>query len=328
MINTPEDIYIKNIDQLKASIKALLKSSLGDEEEEFYAVAMQIAAQESNLGDSKFAKELKNLIDQVKIKRSQKKVEESPLINASKSSLVETKNPDIRLCDLMLSEDLVNQLNQVVKEHRGESRLFSLGLFPCRKLLFRGSRGMGTDLAALALAKEMGLPFFEVKLDPFFLPLTEDFESKMRQVFTLMSSTRGLFFFDEFLDPSSSKESFKYFQYLLEKENSNSLIVVSTSHFPGIYPSQSPTLFDKVLSFGLLTKSQIEELLQFHLDNSESKIDWPELSHSILGLGDWAYKDVYYVIHKILKELPKHEYSVPKLREMFLRYLRDCKGLG
>ena len=50
-------------------LKALLKSHLEGDDERFFSVAMQVAAHEAKLGHGKLAVELRELIDQAKIRR-------------------------------------------------------------------------------------------------------------------------------------------------------------------------------------------------------------------------------------------------------------------
>ena len=51
-------------------LKALLKSYSEGDEERFCSVAMQLAAHEAKIGHGKLAKELRDLVDQAKTKRS------------------------------------------------------------------------------------------------------------------------------------------------------------------------------------------------------------------------------------------------------------------
>src|SRR5215831_18234922 len=47
-------------------VKALIRSHAEGDDERFYAIAMQVAAQAARQGHTKFAQELRNLVDQAK----------------------------------------------------------------------------------------------------------------------------------------------------------------------------------------------------------------------------------------------------------------------
>ncbi|GER07156.1 hypothetical protein JCM17843_14660 [Kordiimonadales bacterium JCM 17843] len=49
-------------------VKALIRSHAEGDDERFYAIAMQVAAQAARQGHTKFAQELRNLVDQAKLR--------------------------------------------------------------------------------------------------------------------------------------------------------------------------------------------------------------------------------------------------------------------
>ena len=74
----------------------------------------------------------------------------------------------------------------------------SHGLHQRRKLLLVGPSGTGKTMTASALAGELGIPLFVVRLDVLITKFMGETASKLRQVFDAVASTRGVYFFDEF----------------------------------------------------------------------------------------------------------------------------------
>ncbi|APW97359.1 AAA family ATPase [Halobiforma lacisalsi AJ5] len=81
--------------------------------------------------------------------------------------LVEVRAPEeveITLDDLVLTDDQENELDKIAKAIEHRDYLSQIGLREIGKLLFVGPPGTGKTSTAQALARDMDLPFVEVKL--------------------------------------------------------------------------------------------------------------------------------------------------------------------
>ena len=85
-----------------------------------------------------------------------------------------------------------------IKEQRFFDKLKEHGLSPRRKLLFVGPPGTGKTMTAAALAGELGVPLFLVRLDSLITKYMGETAAKLRQVFDAITEVRGIYFFDEF----------------------------------------------------------------------------------------------------------------------------------
>ena len=87
-------------------IKSLIKSFAEEDDQRFYAIAMQIAAAEARKGNQLLAEELKLLIDKAKVgkRHSQAVLKTMPLNAAQKelSDLLELVHPKEKLKDMVL----------------------------------------------------------------------------------------------------------------------------------------------------------------------------------------------------------------------------------
>jgi SpoVK/Ycf46/Vps4 family AAA+-type ATPase len=156
-------MIMANGDQLKA----LLRSHAEGDDRHFYSVAMQMAAHEAKQGHGKLAEELRELIDAAKARRNAGGGEGAIPIARPKgelAGLLSVSYPSRRLSDMVLSESLEQSLQRVLKEQRHLSKLRSHGLRR-GKLLLVSPSGTGKTMTASALAGELGIPLFVVRLD-------------------------------------------------------------------------------------------------------------------------------------------------------------------
>ncbi|WP_122693437.1 ATP-binding protein, partial [Pseudomonas viridiflava] len=81
---------------------------------------------------------------------------------------------------------------------QNHTKICAHGLSPRRKLLLVGPPGTGKTLTASALAGELGVPLFVVRLDALITKFMGETAAKLRQVFDAITEVRGVYFFDEF----------------------------------------------------------------------------------------------------------------------------------
>lgn len=258
-------------------LKALIKSHITRDEEQFYSVAMQVAAHEAKKGHGNFAVELRDMIDSAKSKLfSSKTGELVPLAKprGELANLLSVSYPKNRLNDMVLGKKALEQLQQVIKEQQMFARIREHGLAPRRKLLLVGPPGTGKTMTASVLAGELGIPLFLVRLDSLITKFMGETATKLRQVFDSISDMRGVYFFDEFdaigsqrglaNDVGEIRRILNSFLQMIEHDQSNSLILAATNH-PEILDYALFRRFDDVVEFQLPSLDQIASLIRSRL---------------------------------------------------------------
>ena len=261
-------------------LKALIKSHISRDDGHFYSVAMQMAAHEAKLGHGKLAEELRDIIDAAKARLGQDATGKLvPIGSAAKprgelANLLTVTHPASRLADMVLDERAANQLKRIIKEQRLLARIREHGLSPRRKLLLVGPPGTGKTMTASALAGELGIPLFFVRLDSLITKFMGETASKLRQVFDAIADLRGVYFFDEFdaigsqrgmaNDVGEIRRVLNSFLQMIEHDQSNSLIIAATNH-PEVLDYALFRRFDDVVEYHLPTSAQALELIRSRL---------------------------------------------------------------
>jgi len=292
-----------------AQMVALLKSHLDGDEEHFYAVALQVAANEAKLGHDKLAIEIRHLIDEAKRTKAKRNIIPLNRPRGELANLLLVSYPEYRLSDMVLSEQLALQMKRIIKEHRNAAKILEHGLSPRRKLLLIGPPGTGKTLSASVLAGELGLPLFQVRLDGLITKYMGETAAKLRQIFDVTTETRGVYFFDEFdaigserglaNDVGEIRRILNSFLQMIEQDSSNSLIVAATNH-PEILDRALFRRFDDVLKYELPDERQAARLLQERLANySQNDIDWGPIGIIAVGL---SYAEITRACQDVIKD--------------------------
>ncbi|PJZ46162.1 AAA family ATPase [Leptospira brenneri] len=256
-------------------IKALFKSHLDGDEDRFYSIAMQIAATEARSGHGKLAGELKSMIDEAKSLSllSKKKEFPVPIIKpkGELSEILAVSYPKIRFADMVLKKEIFSRIERILEEQRHYSKLQSHDLHPRRKILFVGPPGCGKTMTASALAGELGLPLFAVRLDGLMSKYLGETIAKLRLIFDSMMATRGVYLFDEFdsigttrnftNDVGEIRRVLNSFLVFMEQDTSNSLICAATNNQHSLDHALYRR-FDDILEYDLPDEKLIEQIIK------------------------------------------------------------------
>ncbi len=296
-------------------LKALLQSHVDGDEARFYSIAMQLAAHEAKLGHGKLAKELRELIDKAKEQGGKGQVRPIPLAKprGELSGLLSVTYPKLRMKDMVLSSQIGERLERLIKEHTQIRKLRSHGLAPRKKLLLVGPPGTGKTLTASILAGELGLPLFVVRLDSLMTKFMGETAAKLRMIFDAIQQTRGIYLFDEFdsigsqrglaNDVGEIRRVLNSFLQMVEQDDSDSLLIAATNH-PELLDRALFRRFDDVIEYHLPEKQEIIATLKSKLAAFKtSRILWNKAAESAIGL---SFGDVTRACEDAIKDTIIH----------------------
>lgn len=277
-------------------MKALLSSYVDGDNDRFLSMALQIAASEAKKGHAKAAQDLRLLVDRARNGVDARKLS-SPIPIARPrgelADLLSAEYPAAKLHSLVVSDEVLEHVERVLSEQRHAARLKSFSLNPRRKLLLVGPPGTGKTLTAGALAGELGLPLFVVRLDGLITKFMGETSAKLRQVFDALSSTRGVYLFDEFdsigatrlssNDVGEARRIVTSFLQMVEQDQSDSLIVAATNHIESL-DSALFRRFDDVIHYSLPGVSEIERLMRMRLSLLAAPSDLSSAAAEAVGL--------------------------------------------
>src|SRR5471030_1900938 len=101
-------------------MKALLRAHVSNDDEHFYAVAMQMAADEAHKGHVRLAAELRDLMDGAKTRSQVATGKPIPLAQpkGELSELLTVQYPQEHFNQMVLSESVAGKLQRVLREQR------------------------------------------------------------------------------------------------------------------------------------------------------------------------------------------------------------------
>jgi SpoVK/Ycf46/Vps4 family AAA+-type ATPase len=163
-----------------------------------------------------------------------------------------------------------------------------------RKLLLVGPPGTGKTMTASALAGDLGLPLFGVRLDALITKYMGETAAKLRLVFDAIQSTRGVYLFDEFdalggergasNDVGEIRRVLNSFLQFLEQDDSDSVVLGATNHV-GLLDRALFRRFDAVLEYALPSTEVAERVMRARLALLDTtSMNWQRVVSASEGL--------------------------------------------
>jgi SpoVK/Ycf46/Vps4 family AAA+-type ATPase len=277
-------------------VKALVRSHAEGDDTKFYSVALQVAARAARGGQTHFALELRDLVDSLRKEPARSLGRPIPVAKprGELAGLLSVSYPETRMADLVLEESVRQRLDRVLLEQRQQEQLRAQGFPPLRRLLLIGPPGTGKTMTASALAGDLHLPLFLIRLDGLITKFMGETAAKLRLIFDALSETRGVYLFDEVdalggerartNDVGEIRRVLNSFLQFLEHDESNSILVAATNH-PQMLDRAIFRRFDAVIDYPLPTADIAKAVVRNRLANVRlHRIDWPQVAAAAEGL--------------------------------------------
>lgn len=272
-------------------LKALVRSHGSGDDEAFYSVALQVAAQAARQGHHRLAADLKAAVESSRAERPTK-VTSIAQPRGDLLDLVVATHPTVSLRDLVLPQDLSANVHRILSEQRQRKSLLDHGFEPAHRLLFEGPPGTGKTMTAAVLAHELSLPLLTIRLDSLMSKFMGETASKLRKIFESAETQQGVYLFDEFdalggdragNDVGEARRILNSFLVFLENSSSESLIIAATNH-RSILDKALFRRFDMVLEYTLPDMQQASAVMRGRLGSMAEGVGWSSLSDDMAGL--------------------------------------------
>lgn len=310
-------------------IIALLQSYGDHDENRFYSTAMQIAASEAKKGHTKLAEDLKKLIEKIKSQRNTPSVSRTRMLPINEAQrelkdLLEVYRPHIKTKDMVLNKSVSESIKRILSEQQKFDKLLQHNLEPRRKLLLVGPPGCGKTMTAKAIAGDLEIPLFVIRLDGLISRYMGESIAKLKLIFDSMYQHRAVYLFDEFdsigsnrsygNDVGEIKRVLNSFLMNIEKDESNSLVIAATN-LPESLDKALFRRFDDIIMYPLPSEEEISQLIKVQLKGYEvtNSKNLKVVAKEAVGL---SFADISNACKDAIKEmiiLNNNKVSIPTL---------------
>lgn len=285
-------------------ILSLIRNHLNNDDTQFRKVALQISAVEARSGHAIVARTIQELLNQKKTSLGTVR-----LVSKNKDIddlLLQVDTYD-DLTSLVLSQELKEKLDRVIKEYLKKETLSKYGLANRRKLLLYGASGTGKTMTASALAKEFNLPFFVVRTEKVVTKFMGETGQKLGRIFDFINDVPAVYLFDEFdaigsqrgmdNEVGEQRRILNTFLQLLERDDSDSFIIAATNSIESIDKAMFRR-FDDVIEYKLPDTEQRLALLREYLYTAKD-LDFSSAEPLFDGM---SHAEIKMVCSDIFKE--------------------------
>lgn len=276
-------------------ILAMLRSRAEGDDEQFYSIALQIAASEARQGHRSTAEELRSAVEEARSRSRSGVPIQFAQPRGDLESVIEFREPRYLLKDVVLNLRLSEQLDDLVRQQTRRDWLREHGKAPSRRVLFLGPPGSGKTMTAEALAGQLRLPLFVIQLESLITRYMGETAAKLRLVFDETAKRRGVYLFDEFDAVGGSRNATNdvaemrrvlnsFLQYMEEESATDSLVVGATNH-PGLLDRALLRRFDLVLTFDMPSDDDTKRIVNIGLGPFKpGRIEWSKVIPAAAGL--------------------------------------------
>lgn len=292
-------------------LRKLFKGYRMKDSDEFEKVALEIIAEEKQKNNNQLSKDLMRILDGTNGSKAASHAEWNvasfPQDRERHMSLVEVRNPDAIMSDIILDSKRTHTIQKIMEEYKKAELIKMHRLEPNRKILFCGPPGCGKTLCAEIISRELGLPLLYTRFDSVVSSLLGETAANLRKIFDYATSGQWVVMFDEFdaigkarddqNEHGELKRVVNSFLQILDSFKSNSLIIAATNHEQLLDPALWRR-FDEVVHFPKPTQKQLVDLLTLKLSNFQHSLNTKSEATKLNGM---SFADVERICHDSIK---------------------------
>lgn len=277
-------------------IISLIRSHVNGDDTQFRRIAMQMSAAEAKAGHSLVASSIHEAINST--------IRLQPLkfksLNEEMTDLLMIADKRFSMKDMVVSFDIKNKIDRVLKEYIAQDKLHKYNLENRRKLLLYGVSGTGKTMTAEILAHELNLPFIIVRTEKVVTKFMGETGLKLGKIFDTIASIPAVYLFDEFdaigaqrgmdNEVGEQRRILNTFLQLLERDSSSSIIIAATNNVD-VLDKALFRRFDDAIEYTLPERNEIISLLKEALCMS-NEVDVYSLCNDFEGMSQAEIKIV------------------------------------
>jgi hypothetical protein len=297
-------------------IIALLNSHVQGDQELFLSIALQVAAAEARSGRKDTADQLRRLVQAARSETRQASSAKSdtgaiPIARprGELQTLLSTQYPKLRLSQMVLDPATVERLGDLLEQQRQRDLLREHGKVPSSRILLAGPPGSGKTMTAAAIAGELHLPLFSVRLDALITRYLGETASKLRLIFDHIAANRGVFLFDEFdaigghrgadNDVGEMRRILNSFLQFMEEGNSTDSVIIAATNHPELLDHALARRFDDVIVYGLPDTKAAKLVIEQHLGTFRPRqVQWAKILPASEGL---SHAEIARAVDDVIK---------------------------
>lgn len=281
-------------------IVALLNSHIQGDDEQFLSIALQVAAQEARAGRPDDAEALKRLVQKARDQRRGGDAGARTPIPLARprgelQNLVESAYPKVALSNMVLGAPLKTRLDRIVKQQEQRAALRDHGQTPTTHILLVGPPGTGKTMTASALAGELRLPLFTVRLESLFSRYFGETAGKLRLLFDQVAQMRGVYLLDEFdaigarrgetNDVGEIRRVLNSVLAFMEEPNATDSLVIAATNHVEILDNALARRFDEVIEYDLPDSQSARAVVERRLGKFKlAAKGWQQIGEAFEGL--------------------------------------------
>ena len=298
-------------------IIALLNSHVQGDQEQFLSIALQVAAGEARSGRKDTADQLRRLVQAARNEAAHRpptKAADAGAIPIARprgelQTLLSTQYPKLCLSQMVLDKATVKRLTDLLKQQTQRDLLRQHGKVPSSRILLAGPAGSGKTMTAAAIAGELHVPLFSVRLDALITRYLGETASKLRLIFDHIAATRGVFLFDEFdaigghrgadNDVGEMRRILNSFLQFMEEENSTDSVIIAATNHPELLDHALARRFDDVIVYGFPDKRAAQKVIEQRLGTFRPRqVKWTRILPEADGL---SHAEIARAIDDVIK---------------------------
>lgn len=227
-------------------IKQLLLSYNNSDKETFLSAAREYIEREKRMKHTQVAKELEKALFEKNgngtsfTERRFKSEIPIPRDSEKGFPLLEIKSYEECYENLIISEELKAQLDQIIKEFNDSDILATYNLTYKKKILLCGKPGTGKTYTAQIVSALLNIPLIYIRFDSIISSYLGETASNLRKVFDYIEQGTWIVLFDEFdiigknrddiHEHGEIKRVVNNFLQMMDNFNGNSLLFAATNH--------------------------------------------------------------------------------------------------